>query len=190
MRRICLMPAICLALAGFDLPVEGPVPVNKPEQPVTAEEADRRGQASAVPDVQPVNKEPTPLPDIAMPADSETSLASCEKELETLGVAFERLEPVAGENGCGIASPYALATIAPGVTLQPATALRCETALPLARWVRDVVLPSTMGASGQPAFARHQSRFNLCLPSARQPGDRQDVRACNRQRHRHREFRV
>ncbi|WP_394688219.1 extensin family protein [Hoeflea sp.] len=140
MQHSILVPLIVMVLAGAELPTEGPVPVPKPE-PATATDipgpSDSQESRSDASDVKA-----SPPATITTPEDSKAALALCESELQELGVNFERLEPVTGENGCGIASPYAIAAIAPGVTLKPATELRCETALSLARWVRDVVLPS------------------------------------------------
>lgn len=148
LQHSILVPLIVMVLAGAELPAEGPVPVPKPE-PATGTgipgPPDSQESRSDTPDVKP-----TPRASITAPEDTQASLALCESELEKLGVEFDRLEPVSGENGCGIASPYAISAIAPGVTLKPATELRCETALSLARWVRDVALPSARALPESP----------------------------------------
>ena len=142
MRRIFLLPLMFVALAGLDLPAEGPVPDDKPEQTVTPQQADPDPDAAAIPDAPPADKEKPALPGIAAPVDSEAFLAACESELRKLQVIFERLDPLTGENGCGMDAPYAITEIAKGVAVKPATQLRCTAALSLARWVGAVVLPA------------------------------------------------
>ncbi|AKH99340.1 hypothetical protein IMCC20628_00616 [Hoeflea sp. IMCC20628] len=143
MRRIYLIPAIFVTLAGFDLPLQGPVPVDKPLQStVPAEKAPTSAQ-EATPDVSSADKKPPSLPGVIAPEETDAALAICETELNTLGVTFEKLDPVIGENGCGINAPYAITEIAKGVALRPATQLRCKTAVALARWIGAVVLPAT-----------------------------------------------
>lgn len=148
MQHPILVPLIVMVLAGAELPANVPIPVPKPSPATKADTpvpATRQNSGSSDPAAKA-----TPPATITAPEDTEAALRSCENELEKLGVDFERLEPVTGENGCGIASPYAITTIAPDVTLKPATSLRCETALSLARWVRDVALPSTLALPESP----------------------------------------
>lgn len=141
MRRTYLMPFMLVALAGLDLPTDGPVPVDKPEQATAPEPVAKTPETVGSPDA--------PLPGITAPVDSEAALASCEAELRKLQVTFDRLNPLIGENGCGIASPYKITEIAKGVSFNPATQLRCETAVALARWVGGVVLPATKALPGK-----------------------------------------
>lgn len=150
LQHSILVPLIVMVLAGAERPADVPIPVPRPdhgpaakvETPVPSINQNSRSNA---PDVKT-----NPPATITAPQDTEAALKRCESELENLGVDFERLEPVTGENGCGIASPYAITTIAPGVTLKPATELRCETALSLARWVEGVALPSTKALPDSP----------------------------------------
>ncbi|MBC7282543.1 extensin family protein [Hoeflea sp.] len=143
MRRTYLMPLAFVALAGLDLPAEGPIPLDKPAQAATTAQPDPAPRAAGRPDAPPPDKKPAALPGITAPEDSESALASCEAELRKFQVTFDRLEPRTGENGCGIAAPYAVTEIAKGVSFSPAAQMRCETALSLARWVGGVVLPAT-----------------------------------------------
>ena len=149
MRRIYLIPAIIVTLAGFDLPVQGPLPINKPPQATAPEEIAPSPGQEVTPDVSSADKEPPPLPGIIAPEETEIALASCEADLRKLEVTFERLDPVIGENGCGINAPYTITEIAKGVALKPATQLRCKTALFLARWVETVVLAATSTLPGE-----------------------------------------
>ncbi|MBU4527297.1 MAG: extensin family protein [Hoeflea sp.] len=143
------MPLMFVALAGLDLPADGPVPVDKPEQATAPEPAAKAPGNAKIPNAAAADQKPAPLPGITTPEESEAALAGCEAELRKLQVTFDRLEPVTGENGCGITAPYAITEIAKGVSFSPATEMRCETALSLARWVEGVVLPATASLPGK-----------------------------------------
>ncbi|MEQ8482378.1 MAG: extensin family protein [Hoeflea sp.] len=99
------------------------------------EQRDAASDETATPDER--------LPDIETPKPELADLKACEADLERLGVVFERQEAIIGENGCGIVAPYSISEIANSVTISPAASMRCPTALSLARWVGDVVMPST-----------------------------------------------
>ena len=94
------------------------------------------------------------LPSIAAPKADEAALASCEAELRKLGAVFDRQDSIRGENGCGIAAPYSIEQIVPGVSLSPASQLRCQTALALARWMDGVVVPATEALPDAVSLAR------------------------------------
>ena len=155
---------------GVELPEDGPVPPENPRQaqslettpPVPAtkpEDAAKKQDAPSKPDTAvkagadappdpsatsgpEASKQPAPLPTIAAPKMSETALAHCEAELRKLGAVFKREDAVSGENGCGIEAPYRIDQIIRGVSFSPASQLRCETALALARWTDTVVVPA------------------------------------------------
>lgn len=150
MRSVYWIPVAVALLAGAELPEQGPVPIKKPEQSTAAPATSASpaqptspNAASKDPEVPSTVTEPPPLPGITAAEETAPELASCETELRKLDVTFSRLDPVTGENGCGVTAPYAITEIAKGVTLSPATQLRCKTALALARWVAAVVLPAT-----------------------------------------------
>ncbi|KJS20274.1 MAG: hypothetical protein VR78_01805 [Hoeflea sp. BRH_c9] len=156
MRSVYWVPIAVALLAGAELPEQGPVPIKKPEQstaaPATpASPAQLPSPEAPTPDLPSAEKEPPPLPDITAAEETAPELASCEVELRKLEVTFSRLDPMTGDNGCGVTAPYAITEIAKGVALSPATQLRCKTALALARWVAGVVLPA---ASTLPDDAR------------------------------------
>ena len=141
MRRLLVLPLLLTVCLGLDLPDTGPLPAQKPRQPETTRKA--------LPPKPPEQTQKAPLPGISAPEPSQAGLARCETELERLGAVFTRAEPVTGENGCGIKAPYALTGLAGGVTLQPATRLRCKTALALARWIDSVVVPASKALPGE-----------------------------------------
>lgn len=143
-RLIPLLPALIL-LTGLDLPGEPPVPAPNPlkkevesKPPVTI--------PTRPPDkVSGDDEAKTPPLDEAKPPPlkvDEAAIRACEAALTQLGAKFKRLPPIRGEGGCGLAAPYAVTEIAPGIKLTPATKMQCDVALATARWVKDVVLPA------------------------------------------------
>jgi len=162
MRRIFILPIVLAISMGLDLPEDGPVPATKPPQqsiettvpvpePSPAVDAAKAKATATSNDPEPKTtsrSQPAPKPDITAPEPDEAALANCEAGLRKLGAVFERLEPLNGENGCGIGAPYRIEQIIKGVTLSPASQLRCETALALANWTSRVVVPATTALPG------------------------------------------
>ncbi|SOE15280.1 hypothetical protein SAMN05877838_1044 [Hoeflea halophila] len=168
MRRLIALPVLAAVALGLTLPDEGPVPLENPraESPagdtapvLEARPEDKAGAATSdeteaedkdiASKPAKVMKKPAPAPAITAPEPTEAALAHCEAELRKLGAVFERHDPLRGKNGCGIEAPYSLEQIVPGVTLAPASQVRCETALALARWTDTVVLPATEALSDE-----------------------------------------
>ncbi len=145
MRRLLLIPIALAVLTGVDLPETAPVPVENPRKQVEPE-TPAPPAAEQETRTKPETK-PAP-PSIDRPHDEDGALAACEMQLRGLGVTFNREEPVIGENGCGIDAAYSVSEIAPGVTLKPASQLRCDTVLALARWTADVVQPAMKALPG------------------------------------------
>lgn len=100
-------------------------------------------------------------------------LARCEAALANAGVRFERLATISDGNGCGVAAPYRISEIAPGIRLHPETELRCEAALATARWVRNAVLPAaaTFRPDARLTAIRHASTY-VCRGRNNQAGAR------------------
>lgn len=166
MRRLLALPVLVAVCLGVDLPEDGPVPADNPrseakasDNPPVPEErpaADDKPPASPddrlVDDPEKAGKLPSPeatrnaakpdLPDIEAPEVDEVALAHCEAQLRKFGAEFQRDEPLKGKNGCGIDAPYTLDQVIPGVALTPASQMRCDTALALARWTDTVVVPA------------------------------------------------
>ncbi|WP_420407068.1 extensin family protein [Hoeflea sp.] len=151
MRRLLFpltLPAAVLVLAGAELPETGPVPEAKPAQATAPSEATAKDSDASSPEQPDTASDKTAppaeeLPGIEAPEPELADLKTCEADLKRLGVVFERQEAIIGENGCGIVAPYSISEIAKDVTISPATSMRCPTALSLARWVSDVVMPAT-----------------------------------------------
>ncbi len=89
----------------------------------------------------------TATPDTATPdtgqAPAATDIAEdagCEAALKAMGVAFETIDPITGEDGCGAERPLRVSDI--GIALKPAVVTRCAVAKALAVWAKDVMIPS------------------------------------------------
>lgn len=102
-------------------------------------------------------------------AESPDELATCLAELDAMGVAWELADPVTepGNPACGIANPVVLSEIAPGAALEPASPMRCATALAAARWAVDVVVPLGRKLEGRGGVtAIDQGIPYVCRPRA------------------------
>lgn len=54
-----------------------------------------------------------------------------------------------GDSDCGILHPIKVSSMAPGVAMIPAAVIRCPTALSLAGWVQDFVVPAAARLEGR-----------------------------------------
>ncbi|WP_417436378.1 extensin family protein [Hoeflea sp.] len=144
MHRLLALPLLITVSMGAKLPGDVPIPTEAPRHTQTL--------GDNIP-ASGTRQTPAP-PAITAPKADETALAHCEAELRKLGSAFEREEPVRGEDGCGIDAPYRVDQIVPGVYLFPASQLRCATALALARWTGTVVVPLTEALPGDVTLTR------------------------------------
>ena len=79
------------------------------------------------------------------PAASEKDLAVCKALLESGTVVARTMPPIVGPGECGIDAPVALEAIVLAdkrkIGFKPGTALRCDLAAALARWVSEDVVP-------------------------------------------------
>lgn len=90
-----------------------------------------------------------------MPAqlrESDFDHAACRLGLTMLGVRYSETAPISdpADPDCGIARPVTVTEIQPGIALAGGAPMRCDTARQLARWTRDVVLPSAARLPGAP----------------------------------------
>ncbi|WP_306119696.1 MULTISPECIES: extensin family protein [unclassified Roseitalea] len=146
MRRLALAIAIVLTatappamaqIAADDLPVPGEPPTRP--APSAGDADTGTGEAEAAED-DLADEDVPPLPVIA-------PVKGCQARLDRLRVDYERTDGVDGEGGCGFAPAYEITAIG-DVELQPGgIAMRCETALALALWIRQGVIPATRGLS-------------------------------------------
>ena len=76
--------------------------------------------------------------------ETPAELASCVAALREHGAIFEQRDPITeSDRDCGIANPLSVTEILPGIALNPDAVLRCETALAMADWMQDFVLPAS-----------------------------------------------
>ncbi|KAA3500694.1 extensin [Rhizobium rhizogenes] len=140
-------------------PVEAPKPVPKPQVPEAQKpdgektpadkgSDDAKGksegknggeqQKPADEAAKPEEKPPEPV----KPEDP-AALEACLGALKEIGAEFKKLEPIRDEEqGCGIEAPIELSVVLPGIKLEPSGTMRCETALALSRWTREMMLPA------------------------------------------------
>lgn len=148
-------------------PAEAPKPVPKPqpeEKPAAKPEASRQSddektpvdkgsdgaskegkdkdageqQKPAVETAKPDEKPPEPV----KPEDP-AALQACLGALKEIGAEFKQLEPIRdAEQGCGIEAPVELSVVLPGIKLEPSGTMRCETALALSRWTKEMMVPA------------------------------------------------
>ena len=124
---------------------EVPVPPERPaDLPGVAAAPKPPAGSAAAPAAAPTE---TPLPpgrppDLSGAAALALKVAprdetACLRRLERLGVAFERLAPIA-EGQCSAPTPLTVTRLGDGVALEPAATLTCGAAEALARWTTEV----------------------------------------------------
>lgn len=137
-----------------DVPAEAetPKPQPKPEDkaapspsPEPENKADEKNPDADKKPEPEEKAEPEEKPEAVIPVEQENpkELQACLAELKTLGAEFKTLDAIKGEeNGCGIASPIELSSIGQAIKLDPPGPMRCETALALSRWAKDMLVPA------------------------------------------------
>ncbi len=169
LHRLMILAASTLLISAAQPPQDVPVPQPKPAQQDTTpvpESADKKKEEEKPapppaengvpkPEEKPQSparpedskkeedKKPEEPPRDPVKAENPEELKACLAELKQLGAEFKELPPITGEeDGCGIASPLELSTVIPGIKLEPEGTMRCETALALSRWAKNVVVPN------------------------------------------------
>ncbi|MDO5528318.1 MAG: extensin family protein [Paracoccus sp. (in: a-proteobacteria)] len=76
----------------------------------------------------------------------------CAGMLRALGAEFTQEPPVTDDQDrdCGIANPLNVENILPGIALEGGAMMRCQTALPLAIWTREIAVPAARHLGGAP----------------------------------------
>ncbi|URK87287.1 extensin family protein [Rhizobium sp. RCAM05350] len=151
-----------LLLAGAGLPEKGPLPEKKPATTETEKQAGKSEEkkeekaveknappadekpGAAASDAKPdtVKPEARPEPVLTIKPEDQKEYAACLADLKEIGATFKEEARIDDGKGCGIDKPLTLQTVLPGITLKPEGKMRCETALELARWTKDAVLPA------------------------------------------------
>ncbi|MES5098809.1 extensin family protein [Agrobacterium sp. BA1120] len=168
LQRLIILAASTLLIAAAQPPQDVPVPQPKPQQedaaPTPAPEEKKKDEQPTQPPAENTVPKPEEKPEPAtkpdepkkeeekkpeepprepVKAENPEELKACLTELKKLGAEFKELPPIPGEEeGCGIASPLELTTVIPGIKLEPEGTMRCEAALALAHWAKNVVVPT------------------------------------------------
>lgn len=117
------------------------------------------------PQERPERTAETPALPVAQPQFDEAAYTQCIADLKNLGATFTELEPASSDDpDCGVAKPIDVDEIVPGVSITPDTQMRCATALALATWVNQTVIPATKSLSSddspvQLRSLRHASTY-------------------------------
>ena len=123
-----------MLLSGMSLPEHGPMPEARPG-PQREQQEMRSGDAVVPP------KEPVDEPQPPVIRETPQRLGACLAELAELGAVYLKTPAIEGDIGCGIDQPLEVTSIVAGIALEPAGTMRCETALQLARWTKDQIVP-------------------------------------------------
>ena len=105
-----------------------------------------------------------PAPALTIASESEEDHAACEKELQAMGASFKDVPRIDDGNGCGIDKPIVLSQALPGIRVKPEGTMRCQTALALARWMQDMVIPAGHAALAKagPITTVNQASTYIC----------------------------
>ncbi|MEE9986384.1 extensin family protein [Agrobacterium pusense] len=116
-------------------------PADKGSDDAKKEGEDKDGVEQKKPTVETAKPDEKP-PEPVKPEDP-AALQACLASLKEIGAEFKPLEPVRDEEqGCGIESPVELSVVLPGIKLEPSGTMRCETALALSRWTKEMMVPA------------------------------------------------
>lgn len=119
-------------MAASDIPVPRP----KPQlDGIKKDKLDPTAKANDENVVPPPPKQTVPTFDLA-------SAKKCETALRSLGARFSVGKPLEGESICGWPRPLNLETAGKKVRVTGDPQVRCEVALALAKWSREVVKPA------------------------------------------------
>ncbi|WP_455270758.1 extensin family protein [Rhizobium herbae] len=121
-------------------------PEVKPEEKPQAKKNEKVPASEVKPenpvDAKPATVQPAPEPVLTIEPEDEKEYGACLADLKAIGATFKEEPRVDDGKGCGIDKPLTLSAVLPGITLKPEGKMRCETALELARWTKDAVLPA------------------------------------------------
>lgn len=155
--RLALTAALILA-AGTALAQEAPPAERPPARPEASEAEVSEAEAAPPSEDAAEAEEPLPPEDelIGPPAPpawfllagSDADHAACLSALRRSGAAFTEPPAIteAETRDCGIARPVQVTRLLRGVDLPDAPVLRCQTAVALAGWTRDFLVPAARAA--------------------------------------------
>lgn len=117
----------------------------KPDADKEMQGPKQAGEAQKPADDSDKTEEPEGPKLTIMPEDPE-ALKQCLADLTATGAVFETGERIDDGDGCGIDKPVVVTEVLPGIKLNPKATIRCETALQLARWTKEMVVPAAARA--------------------------------------------
>ncbi|CAN7406388.1 extensin-like domain-containing protein [Pararhizobium sp. LjRoot238] len=145
-----------LLLSSAGLPETGPLPEKKPAMEETTKPVEEKTEKEvpapsmdekSLPtpdDAKPLTEKPEPV--LTIEPEDGKEYATCLAALKQIGATFKEEKRIDDGKGCGIDKPLTLDMVLPGIALKPEGTMRCETALKLARWTKEAVLPATKAA--------------------------------------------
>jgi hypothetical protein len=151
---------------GAKLPEIVPIPQPRPDiadrLPVETSDPDSDPPRAAPSRDQEASDDDKSLPP-AIGTEDPGPHAACLAELKAIGAEFSEIARIDDGDGCGIDRPIEVRSLGNGVALLPPGTLRCQTALNLARWTRDVVTPMLQKAQPEETLAQvHQASAYVC----------------------------
>ncbi|SMC62600.1 extensin family protein [Rhizobium sp. RU36D] len=151
-----------------ETPVPGPKPDSEAKPDKAEDTADPEGKpAPASTEDKPGGTSPPDAPEasqdkgtkaepveppLTIAPEAEAEFKVCMADLKAIGTNFETIDRVDDGDGCGIDKPIHVERVLPDVALSPAGDMRCQTALQLARWVKQTVMPAA--EAGLPGKAK------------------------------------
>lgn len=136
-----------------------PLPQARPETPM-AEKPDADSGS------KPPADKPKPTiasaPEQAKPKYDLNEARQCEAALRKYAASFEVADPIVGEGQCGWPRPLRLRSLSRDVKIRGNIRVRCEVALALARWAKEVVVPSAKLHMGSKPVAIEISTSYQC----------------------------
>lgn len=132
--------------------IRPPIPVAKPDISDAPEsvEAENPLAPPVLPPEKPVE---AALPRQAKPVFVLAAAKQCEATLRKLGAVFTVADPIEGEGQCGWPRPVKLTGLPGNLKVRGDVRVRCEVALAMARWSKEVVVPSAELHLGKPPEA-------------------------------------
>lgn len=108
---------------------------------------------------------------VALTAVDQLAQEACEASLNRIGVTFKRISPISDGDGCNVPVPLEVSRLSDAIALKPSGTMNCSTALALANWVDDTLLPAAERSfPGRSLVAIRQSSTYVCRPRNNQPG--------------------
>ena len=151
-----------------------PVPDADKDKPVTDKPREKAepGKAADTPATEKPATDQTETPAVAPPPEEVLTIEPedgkaydiCVAALQAIGAEFKPATRIDDAHGCGIDRPITVSKILPDVALTPGGMMRCETALALARWTKESVIPAASVAvpDGGKLTALNQASTYIC----------------------------